>query len=346
MSTVDLEYPFQKPERGSVTEVIPGVLWIRMPLPFRLDHVNLWLIRDDNGWVVVDTGMFNDVAEATWEMILHDVLKGEQITTVIVTHMHADHIGMAGWLVKRFNCQLRMTGGEYRGCQDLLMLEETMLAEKVGFYHRAGWNQEALSNLQNNYGAFKSMVHPLPSTFRQLADGEQILIGGNDWQVIVGQGHTVEHACLYCQQLKLFISGDQVLPRITSNVSVPSHNPESNPMGGWMMTLYKIKRMVFDNVLVLPAHNECFNGLHARLENLLNIQYHLFSDLLLFLRLPRRSIDVFQCLFGREITMSDGILLTMATGESLANLNYLIVSGRVMKSQDSFGVDWYQATRL
>ncbi|HBO4051714.1 MBL fold metallo-hydrolase [Pseudomonas aeruginosa] len=344
MATAGLEYPFEKPERGTVTEVVPGVLWVRMPLPFRLDHVNLWLIRDGDGWAVVDTGMRNETVEATWEGILESVLGGSRVTKVIATHMHADHVGMAGWLTARFGCELWMTAHEYHGCKEALRPEVEPPPAKVAFYQRAGWSPEALENFRTTYNGFGGAVHPLPTAFRQMVDGERIILGDHEWQVVVGTGHTSEHACLYCPQLRLFISGDQVLPKITSNVSVPSLQPDANPMEGWLSTLIKIKRKVGNDVLVLPAHNECFRGLHARLDDLLQLQHRLLADLLLELQKPRRAVDVFECLFSRPITMSDGFLLTMATGESLANLNYLIASGKAVKRQDTAGVDWYSST--
>ncbi|HCF3084932.1 TPA: MBL fold metallo-hydrolase [Pseudomonas aeruginosa] len=343
MATAGLEYPFDKPERGTVTEVVPGVLWIRMPLPFRLDHVNLWLIRDGDGWTIVDTGMRNETVEFTWKRVLEDVVGQSRVTKVIATHMHADHVGMAGWLTGRSGCDLWMTSREYHGCKELMRPEDGPPPEKLTFYQRAGWSPEALDNFKSTYGGFGEAVHQLPVAFRRIEDGERFAIGAHEWQVIVGQGHTSEHACLYCPELQLFISGDQVLPRITSNVSVPSLQPDANPMEGWLSTLVKIKRKVSNDVLVLPAHNECFRGLHARLDDLLQLQHRLLEDLLERLQQPRRAVDVFECLFGRGITMSDGFLLTMATGESLANLNYLIASGKVVKRQDASGVDWYSS---
>lgn len=344
MATSGLEYPFPKPEQGSVSEISPGVLWVRMPLPFRLDHVNLWLIRDGSGWAIVDTGMRIDVVQETWERILGQVLGGAPVTKVLCTHMHADHMGMAGWLTERFGCDLWMTDHEYHGCQELLRPEGSVPAAKIEFYRRAGWNQSALDAFCDSYGGFAKVAHPLPPLFKQLTDGDRIVIGEHEWQVIVGKGHTTEHACFYCPALQLFISGDQVLPRITSNVSVPSLQPDANPMEGWLSSLIKIKHKVSNQVLVLPSHNECFRGLHPRLDDLLLIQRRILAELLVRLKEPCRSVDIFECLFGRNITMSDGFLLTMATGESLANLNYLLSRGKAIKCEDESGVDWYSAT--
>lgn len=342
MAKAVLDYPFEKPALGTTTEVAPGVIWIRMPLPFRLDHVNLWAIKDGEGWAIVDTGLRNEAVQSTWEIVLQSALGGQPVTKVICTHRHADHIGMAGWLVSQFGCELWITQREYEACKELLVPESAPPEAKIEFYRRAGWSQNALDDYHSYYGGFGEVVHPLPPSYRTLSEDDQLLIGERGWQVLLGEGHTDAHACLYCSSLGLFISGDQVLPKITSNVSVPSLEPDTNPMDGWLRTLVKLKRKVDQHVLVLPSHNECFYGLHNRLDELLEIQHRLLSEVLVLLKKPHRAVDLFECLFGRPITMADGFLLTMATGESVANLNYLVADGRVVRRSDEHGIDWYQ----
>lgn len=337
----DLVYPLATPARGDVLEVADGVLWIRMPLPFRLDHINLWAIRDGEGWTVVDTGMFDEMVESTWATVLSEALAGAPIVRVIATHMHADHIGMAGWLTQRFGCELWITQQEYLECTAMATPEDAPPQTNLAFYKRAGWNQEAIEAYATHYGQFSRLVHPLPATYHRIVDGDQIIIGPHEWTVIVGTGHSPEHACLYCPALQLFISGDQVLPKITSNVSVFPADPNANPMEGWLSSLVKIKHKVPDTVLVMPAHNDCFKGLHRRLDDLMAIHHEEQAILLSKLDIPHRSVDIFKYLFRREITMSDGVLLTMATGESLANLNYLLHSGQLVKCSDEGGIDWY-----
>jgi glyoxylase-like metal-dependent hydrolase (beta-lactamase superfamily II) len=211
------------------------------------------------------------------------------------------------------------------------------------FFHRAGWTDAAIENYRARFGNFGKRIHALPDSYRRISDGEVLRIGKHDWRVIVGTGHSPEHACLHCPELKLLISGDQVLPRISSNVSVHPTEPDEDPMRDWLASLDKIKREVDDDVLVLPAHNECFRGLHARLDYLAASQLRSLQRLRKSLTEPKRAIDVFGALFARAIGQADTGLLSLATGESLACLNYLLHRGEVTRSIDDAGIAWYRA---
>ncbi|MEH6490563.1 MBL fold metallo-hydrolase [Halopseudomonas sp.] len=343
MATEGLIYPYTTPALGATLELAPGVLWVRMPLPFKLDHVNLWALRDTDGWTLVDTGVCTQQAMAVWEQLFDEVLGGQPVTRVICTHRHADHAGLAGWLVERFGCQLWMPQTEYHACNAARLQGREAPARELEFYRRAGWSASALEYFSTHYGGITSMVSPLPQAFRRISDGDVLSIGEHAWQVIVGQGHTAEHACLYCAELDLFISGDQVLPLISSNVSVQASEPDANPLGDWMTSMLRIRDRVSDSVLVLPSHNACFAGLHTRINDLVQTQQYLLRQLQAQLSEPRRSVDIFKCLFGRDIGMDDGIVLALATGESRANLNWLIAQGCVEQQYDAAGVEWYRA---
>ncbi len=342
MATEGLIYPHTTPALGATLELQPGVLWIRMPLPFKLDHVNLWALRDQDGWTLVDTGVWTRQAMAVWEQLFDEVLGGLPVVRVICTHRHADHAGLAGWLVERFGCELWMPQLEYHSCQAARLQGREAPDAEVEFYRRAGWNASALAYFRSNYGGIASLVHPLPEQFRRISDGDVLSIGEHAWQVIVGQGHTAEHACLYCAESGLFISGDQVLPLISSNVSVLASEPDGNPLGEWMSSMLRLRDKVSDSALVLPSHNACFSGLHARINDLVQAQRSLLHKLQEELSEPRRSVDIFKCLFGRDIGMEDGIVLALATGESRANLNYLIAQDCVERLEDAAGVEWYR----
>lgn len=339
-----LIYPFAAaPEPGKVLAVAPGVVWMRMPLPIALDHINVWGIEDVDGWAVVDTGMRTDATLAAWRELFATTDEQRPLTRVFGTHMHPDHVGMAGWLTRKFNCRLWMTRLEYLNCRVLTAdTGREAPAEGVAFYRRAGWSDASLESYRARFGNFGRHVHALPESYRRIVDGEVIRIGAHDWRVIVGTGHSPEHACLYCADLKLLISGDQVLPRISSNVSIHPTEPDADPMREWLESLAKLKREVPDDVLVLPSHNECFHGLHARLDYLAAAQGRTLDRLRRTLQEPRRAIDVFAALFGRGIDQSDTGLLNLATGESLACLNYLWHRGEVRRWLDAPGVAWYQ----
>jgi glyoxylase-like metal-dependent hydrolase (beta-lactamase superfamily II) len=339
-----LTYPFEAPpEPGKVLEIAPGVVWMRMPMPGRLDHINVWGLEDAAGWAVVDTGLGTDDTLTAWRALFAATPDQRPLTRVFATHMHPDHIGMAGWLTRKFKCRLWMTRLEFLNCR-VLTADTGRKApdDGVTFFKRAGWSDAAIENYQARFGNFGKHIHAMPDSYRRIVDGEEIKIGAHTWRVIVGTGHSPEHACFYCAELKLLVSGDQVLPRISSNVSVHPTEPDANPMGEWLDSLEKIKREVPDDVLVLPSHNDCFRGLHARLDYLGASQHRSLDRLRRTLKSPKRAVDVFVALFGRAISEGDGSLLNLATGESLACLNYLVHRGEASRLLDDAGVAWYQ----
>ena len=340
-----LDYPFAAPpEAGKSLQVAPGVVWMRMPMPFVLNHINIWGIEDDNGWAVVDTGMRTDETVAAWRALFAGATDQRPLTRVLVTHMHPDHVGMAGWLSRKFGCRLWMTRLEYLNCRVLVADTGREAPEEgVAFYCRAGWSDASIETYRMRFGNFGKHIHALPNSYRRIRDGEEIIIGGHGWRVVTGTGHSPEHACFYCPDLKLLISGDQVLPRISSNVSVHPTEPDADPMRDWLESLVKIRGEVPDDVLVLPAHNECFRGLHARLDYLAESQLRTLDVLREAIRQPRRAVDVFAALFGRAIDESDAGLLGLATGESIACLNHLMHRGELRRTFDAAGVAWYQA---
>jgi glyoxylase-like metal-dependent hydrolase (beta-lactamase superfamily II) len=262
---------------------------------------------------------------------------------VIVTHMHPDHAGMAGWLTRKFGCRLWMTRLEYLNCR--VVVSDTgreAPADGLAFYRRAGWSEAALETYRARFGRFGKHVYTLPDSYRRIHDGEVIGIGRHGWRVIVGSGHSPEHACLHCPDLKVLISGDQVLPRISSNVSTHPIEPDSNSMSDWLASLGKLRQHLPDDVLVLPSHNECFRGLHARLDALEGGQQRAFERLRDALKQPRRVVDVFAHLFSRDIAETEGPRFSMATGEAVASLNFLVSRGEVLAEADAQGALWYR----
>lgn len=343
----DLDYPFATvPDSGATIMVAPGVHWIRMPMPFSLSHINLWAIEDGDGWAIVDTGLQTNDTVLAWRALLTapGPLAGRKPSRVFVTHMHPDHIGMAGRLTRRFDCQLWMTRLEYLNCR-MLVADTGREAPEDGvrFYRRAGWDDDQIETYRARFGGFGKMIYQLPDSYHRMQDGERFRIGEHEWQVVVGTGHSPEHACLYCADLKLLISGDQVLPRISSNVSVFPTEPAGDPLGDWTASIAKIKAEVADDVLVLPAHNEPFHGLHARLDRLAAGQEEGLVRLRAMLTEPRRAVDVFKALFKRDIG-DDPQQLSLATGESLAHINYLIGRGEAKLDAIDSGVAWYKAS--
>ena len=339
-----LIYPCKNvPETGTVYAVAPGILWIRMPMPFAPMHINLWAIEENDGWAIIDTGLYSKEITAAWQQLLAGPLASKAITRVLITHMHPDHVGMAGWLTRKFNCRLWMTALEYFTCRRLIAdAERTAPEESIHFYRKAGWNEDILEYYRTRFGLFGKLIQSLPDSYRRLQDQELITIGNHQWTVVVGNGHSPEHACLYCPNLKILISGDQVLPKISSNVSVYPIEPDADPLKDWLSSLEKIKREVPDDVLVLPSHNEPFHGLHERIDTLASSVAKALAQLRETLQEPKRVIDVFTALFSRKITSDDYFQFSLATGESIAYLNYLIGQGEVTMQFDHEGIAWYR----
>lgn len=335
-------YPFAGvPEPGQALPVAPGVLWLRMRLPMpALNHINVWALEDGPGWTLVDTGMQTPDTVADWQRAFAGALSGRPVVRVICTHMHPDHVGMAGWLTRQHDCRLWMSRLEYVTCRMLVAdTGREAPADGVRFYHTAGWDDAALEHYRARFGGFGKAVYALPDSYRRVTDDEEIMIGGRVWRAVVGRGHSPEHLCLHCPDLQVLISGDQVLPRITSNVSVFPTEPDADPLSEWLASLAAIKRRVSDEVLILPSHNEPFRGLHARLDALIAGHEQRLTRLAAELATPRRAVDIFSLLFRRRVGLD---LLGMATGESLAHLNCLLGRGVAVRELDAGGVAWYR----
>ncbi|MEQ9564143.1 MAG: MBL fold metallo-hydrolase [Woeseiaceae bacterium] len=336
-----IDYAFSDaPAPGETLRVAEGVHWLRMPLPFALSHINLWLLEDGDAWTIVDTGVVTDDSKKVWQRILEVDKEGRKPRRVIVTHLHPDHAGCAGWLTERFAIPLWMSREEYLLCR-ILVADTGRMAPEAGdrFYHGAGFPPEALQNYHKVFGFFGKFVSPLPEAYKRIRDGDRIPVGDQVWEVIVGRGHSPEHACLFNAGQNLLISGDQLLPTISSNVSVYPTEPEADPLAEWLESLATLKSRVPDDVLVLPAHGKPFRGAHERLDALTAEHRTCLQKLLEHCREPRRAIDAFPVLFGREIDRNN---LIMATGESIAHLNYLMNQGQLRVETDKHGVRWYR----
>jgi glyoxylase-like metal-dependent hydrolase (beta-lactamase superfamily II) len=337
-----ITYPFDEvPQGGEAILVAPGVLWLRTALPLTgLNHINHWALEDGGAWTLVDTGMQTPETVSHWQRAFDDVLRRRPVGRVICTHMHPDHIGMAGWLTRQYDCRLWTTRLEYVTCRMLVAdTGREAPADGVRFYRAAGWTEEALEHYKARFGGFGKAVHALPDSYRRVHDGEALRIGERSWLAVVGRGHSPEHLCLYCPELKVLISGDQVLPRITSNVSVFPTEPDADPLSEWLESLAAIKGRIPDDVLVLPSHNEPFRGLHARLDVLIAGHERRLARVYEALDAPKRAVDLFAALFRRQVGVDS---VGLATGESIAHLNCLITRGMAVHEVDAAGIAWYR----
>ncbi|MFK8041019.1 MBL fold metallo-hydrolase [Congregibacter sp.] len=337
-----LHYPWGRgvnPEPGDPQRIAEGVYWVRFPMPMSLDHINLWLLEDGDGWTIVDTCLNLPDARDTWEGIFEGFMGGKPVKRVICTHMHPDHVGLAGWICERFGCDLWMSRAEYLMCRSLVAdtgREAPQVA--VDFYRGAGYTEEQLEKYKKRFGFFGKAVSKLPDHYRRMVDLETIDIGGRYWQIMEGSGHSPEHLCLYCPALKIFISGDQVLPRITPNVSVFPTEPEGDPLKYWLRSSARLRERLPEDLLVLPSHEAPFKGLHVRLTQILEGHKEDLSALFKLLAEPQRAVDCFPALFNRDIGEGS---LGLATGETLAHLNCLLGRRRIRRTKDEHGVYWY-----
>ena len=344
VSAPGLVYPNRDaPAPGEVREVASGVLWARLPLPFQLDHVNLYLLADGEGWMVIDTGLKTPASIAVWETLLSGPLGGRPIRRVICTHMHPDHIGLTGWLCARTGAPLLMSRTEYLTGR-MLAAEDAGDPPEAGevFYRAAGWSDARIEAWRADYGGFGKGVSPMPRAYQRLSDNDRLSINGEEWRVVVGAGHSPEHVCLWRRSDDVFIAGDQILPRISSNVSVWPTEPDADPLGDWMDSLAKLRRLLPERALILPGHGEPFTGVHARLDALRRGHETALKRLERTLRKPIRVVDAFPAVFGRAV---GDAMPGMATGEAQAHLNYLERRGRARRTRDEQGVDWWSAVQ-
>lgn len=335
-----LHHPFDnKPELGQLKEVAKGVYWLRMPLPFSLDHINLWMLQDDDGWTLIDTGIANDETIEIWQNLYRQQRDDRPIKRIVVTHMHPDHIGLAGWLVKRCKAELWMSRADYLTCQHLLSYShEEAPEEALQFYRAAGFDEDQIEMYNAQFGGFGQFVRALPHSFVNMKEGDEITIGGNRWQVLMGYGHSVEHVCLYCEALNVFISGDQLLPTISSNVSLRPTEPKANPLEEWIESCQRLSDRLNMDTLVLPAHGRPFTGAPSRFGQMLEEHEKDLKKLLAFCDQPRTAMEAFPVLFRAKITRNN---LIMAIGESLAHFNCLLARGQVSRSTGADGVHRY-----
>lgn len=337
-----LTYRFedQIPEHGKVTEVADGVFWIRMPMWGRLGHINVWLLRDTDGWTIVDTGVFTEKVQGLWQQIFDKYLDGLPVTRVIATHLHTDHTGNVGWLCNKWESELWMSRADFYMCKVMAADRPQDVPEAaIKFYRRAGFSEDKLASYRQRFGQFGKSMDPLPAGYRRITDGQYIDIGGREWRAVIGHGHAPEHVCLYCPELKLIISGDQILPKITPNVSVQPSEPLANPLREWIASCNHFRDILPPTLLVLPAHGSLFEGIHERLTALIDWHEVALEKLYELCETPKRAVDVFPALFKSEITDSSYF---PATGEAIAHL-HCAQERRILKvEEDDQGVAWWR----
>ncbi|MVW78708.1 MBL fold metallo-hydrolase [Bordetella sp. 02P26C-1] len=339
-----LQYPFgdTQPERGTALEVAPGVKWVRMPLPFALDHINVWLLRDEiddrQGWTIVDCGVSRDEVRELWEQVFATQLDGLPVLRVIVTHMHPDHMGLAYWLCERWQAPLWMSMTDY-----MTALSWSSQAggsgsngeAAVAHFSRHGMTDpDQQEQIRQRTGYYPGLVPSVPASYTRVMDGDEIKIGDHAWQVIVGYGHAPEHVSLYCPDLRVVISGDMVLPRISTNVSVFAYEPDSDPLRLYLQSLDGY-RGVAAEALVLPSHGRPFKGLHERIAQQHRHHADRLAEVLEACAQPQSTMDIVPVMFKRKLDLHQ---LTFAMGEALAHLHMLYFQGKLTRRTEDDGI--------
>ena len=331
-----LEHPWPEPPEGGATiDVAPGIRWIRMPLPFALNHINLWLLDDDGGTTVVDTGTGLPPTRALWEQLFAGGLAGRPIVRVLVTHFHPDHMGNAEWLASRFGVEVWCPQGEWLMAQLAWQGMGGNDSEKrLGHYRRHGVPEAQVQAFRERGNHYQQLVPTVPREFRAVREGDIVTIGGRRWHAFTVLGHAPEHACLFCPEANVLISGDQVLPKITTNVSVWPDQPRGNPLRLYLDSLGRFRPLPGET-LVLPSHGLPFRGLHRRLEHLRHHHDERLAETIDALAEPRTASDLVPVLFRRRL---DTHQLGFAIGETLAHLHYLEAEGHAARAVGGDGI--------
>ncbi|MBT7625625.1 MAG: MBL fold metallo-hydrolase [Proteobacteria bacterium] len=336
-----LSYPFDnRPNPGELIEVGPGIFWVRMPLPISLNHINLWMLEEQDGWTLVDTGMATEDTKALWEEIFSTHLNSKPVKQVIVTHMHFDHLGLAGWLVEKWGATLCMSRTEYLSSRVIINeIKSDPPEATVAFFRAAGVEESILDEFKVRFNNRSDFVSPLPSHYKRLTDNQVLQIGSLQWTVIIVEGHSPEHICLHCKSLNIMIAGDQILPRISPNISVRPDEPRANPLHNFLRSCESLKNRLNKDVLILPSHGDPFYGVHLRLQDMINEHKKGLQDLLEFCSQPRSVAEVFPILFKSKINIGN---MVIAVGEAVANLNYLVSSKELVVDLGSDGIARYK----
>ncbi|HSA69393.1 MAG TPA: MBL fold metallo-hydrolase [Burkholderiales bacterium] len=338
-SISSLSYPFPEvPVPGTTIEVAPGIHWLSMPLPFKLDHINLWLIDEEEGgnadWTVVDTGIGNAETRALWEKILGK----RHVKRVVLTHYHPDHAGNAAWLCERYGADLWTTQGEYLTAHAVRTASAGYTPDAVlAVFRKNGLDEERAARMRGPRNRYADLVPDFPHAYRRIIEGDEITLGKHRWRAIVGHGHAPEHLSLYSKELNTVIAGDMLLSTISTNVSVWSIDPEGDPLRLFLDSVARYRELPED-VLVLPSHGKPFRGAHRRVAELERHHRERLEELTQSLKSPKSAAELLSVLFRRPL---DAHQTFFAMGEAIAHLHYLYYAGRAKRAQGKDGIMRY-----
>lgn len=326
-----LRFPFEVPPvEGTLTEVAPGIQWLRLPLPMKLDHVNCYVLDDGDGWTVVDTGFDSKRSRAIWTSLMDGPLASKPVKRVLVTHHHPDHIGLAGWFQTEHGADLITTRTAWlMGRMLTLDVQARATSETLDYWRSAGMDADVLAQRQAERPFnFADVVAPLPLGFRRIQEGDVLKAAGRTWDVRIGNGHAPEHATLWSRDNDIVIGGDQLLASISPNLGVYATEPEADPVAEWLEACERLSAFARDSHLVLPGHKLPFTGLPTRMRQLIDNHHGALDRLLGALSTPHVAVDCFPVLFKRSIGAGE---YGLALVEAMAHLNHLYLAGQVSR---------------
>ncbi|MFC6854027.1 MBL fold metallo-hydrolase [Marivibrio halodurans] len=345
-----LDYPHAAPPApAEMLAVAPGIHWVRMPIPLALDHINLWLIEDEDAdgaptWTIVDSGFGHEETKRLWRRLFDGPASGRRPHRLICTHYHPDHFGLAGWLAREYGVTTEMTEGEWIAGTLLQRLDDAAFTgPQDAFFARNGLSTDLRETLRAEGNEFAARVDPPPERFTRIRDGEHLSIGGRSWHVVTVEGHAPEHACLHCPDLSLMICGDQLLPKITPNISVWWFKDGTRPLSDFLRSLDRLEALLPADTLILPSHKLPYRGAPRRIDQLRAHHAERLEALRAGLRAlgPAPAADLIETLFERKL---DAQHMIFALGETVAHLEHLVEAGTAEASLDADGVRRYALT--
>tara|TARA_R110002049_G_scaffold29972_2_gene102035 strand:+ start:122809 stop:123870 length:1062 start_codon:yes stop_codon:yes gene_type:complete len=327
-----LRFPWEEvPARGEAIEVAPGMLWLRLPLPMKLDHVNVYALDEGDHWTVIDTGFASNKSREIWREIMAGPLGGKPVGRVVVTHHHPDHIGLAGWFQTEFGAELVTTRTAWLTARMLTLdVQDVPVAESLSFYRKSGMDAEIYDKrAAERPFNFADIVAPLPLGYTRIQQGDVITMGGRVWDVHMGNGHAPEHATFWSRDDNLVIAGDQILPSISPNVGVYPTEPMADPIAEWLEACERLALLARADHLVLGGHKLPFTGLPKRMTQLIENHHGALKRLLSHIDTPKSASECFAPLFKRAIGEAE---YGLALVEAVAHLSHLYQTGLATRS--------------
>jgi glyoxylase-like metal-dependent hydrolase (beta-lactamase superfamily II) len=327
----EIKYLFEAPpEPGATRALLPGLAWVRVPLPFVLNHVNCWLLDDkDGGVTLIDTGADKPETRELWDRVLAALPAGQTVRQLICTHGHPDHIGLAGWLTDKLNVMLHTTLAEWLAPQ--VWREEgknPMRPTTMAFFLSHGLLDAAILKMEIARETVPYHNYPLPNNFVRIVDNQTVKFGGRSWKVLVNGGHAEEHASFYCKADGILIAGDQILSKITPVVGVFPSQPHADPLADYLASLKRLRKLPADTI-VLPSHGLPFRGLHTRIDQLHNHHVGRLQALWELIDAPKNGLEMAHGLFPRAMAAEGQTVMALA--ETLAHAHYLVTTKRAKR---------------